>query len=158
MRKMEKSRKYLRFSYYSALLTLSLYRAGICIKIEGISGFVFRRIEEISLKICFVQEDGLFLISPGDHMIESPGEMNTRFPSHENLVPRPTCPLNTLLSLPNPVLTGFAFSPQGHTGSWQPGWGIRPGITGFRCHRCILWPSRQQSSAFSDSDYCPDSS
>ena len=77
-----------------------IFHQSIGVQMER-SGFVFRRIEEISLKISFVQEDGLLLISPGDHMAESAGKMNARFPSHEDLVPPPRCPINTLLSLPH---------------------------------------------------------
>jgi len=79
-----------------------IFHQGICVKMEGISGFVFRKVGEISLKISFVQEDGLLLISPGNHMVEGSGKMNTRFSSHEDLVPHPGYPVNTLLSLPDP--------------------------------------------------------
>lgn len=75
---------------------------GISIKMGRESGFVFRKVGEISLKIGFVQEDRLFLITPGDHMVEGAGKMNTGFPSHEALVALPEFPVNTLLSLPDP--------------------------------------------------------
>ncbi len=39
-----------------------IFHHGICMKMEGISGFVFRKAGEIGLKISFVQEDGLLLI------------------------------------------------------------------------------------------------
>lgn len=75
---------------------------GISIKMEREPGFVFHKVGEINLKIGFVQEDRLFLITPGDHMVEGAGKMNTGFPSHEAFVALPEFPVNTLLSLPDP--------------------------------------------------------
>ena len=63
-----------------------IWHQGICIKTEGIAGFVFRKVGEIRLKIGLVQEDRLFLVSPSNHMVESAGKMNAGSPSHETLV------------------------------------------------------------------------
>lgn len=75
---------------------------GISIKTGRESGFVFRKVGEISLKIGFVQKDSLFLITPGYHMVEGAGKMNTGFSSHEAFIALPKFPVNTLLSLPDP--------------------------------------------------------
>jgi len=74
----------------------------ISIKMEREPGFVFGKGGEIGLKIGLVQEDCLFLITPGDHMVEGAGKLNTGFPRHEALVALSEFPANTLLSLPDP--------------------------------------------------------
>ena len=75
---------------------------GLSIKMEREPGFVFGKGGEIGLKIGLVQEDRLFLITPGDHMVEGAGKLNTGFPRHEALVALSEFPANTLLSLPDP--------------------------------------------------------
>lgn len=56
------------------------------VKAEGIFGFVFRDVREIGSKIPLIQKNRLFLVPPGNYVVEGTGEINPRSSSHGRFV------------------------------------------------------------------------
>ncbi len=56
------------------------------VKVEGIFGFVFRDVREIGSKIPLIQKNRLFLVPPGNYMVEGTGEINPGSSSHRRFL------------------------------------------------------------------------
>jgi hypothetical protein len=74
-----------------------IFHERIGIQMEGELPLVLRQVGKIGLKIRPVEEDALSLISPGDHVVEGAGKMNSGFPRHEEAIAKEKIPVNTLL-------------------------------------------------------------
>ena len=74
-----------------------IFHQSIGVKIERIFGFISRKVREMGLKIDFVQEDILFLVSSGDYMVEGAGKINPWSSSHGSFVAQQRRSINTLL-------------------------------------------------------------
>ena len=56
------------------------------VKVEGIFGFVFGDVTEIGPKIPLIQKNGLFLVPPGNYVVEGTGKINPGSSSHERFI------------------------------------------------------------------------
>ena len=56
------------------------------IKVEGIFGFVFRDVREIGPKIPGIKKNRLFLVSPGNYVVQGTREINPRSSSHGRFI------------------------------------------------------------------------
>ena len=74
----------------------------IGIKIKWIPNFIFGKKRKIDLKVLLLQEDILPLVTSGNDMIKGVREMNSRPPSHVDLLSQKGVRVNSLLSMPDP--------------------------------------------------------
>src|SRR3972149_2443341 len=60
----------------------------ICTKRKIKKLFIFSKQSQIELEICLPPEHSLPLVTPHNHMIKGPREMNSGFPHHNGIVPK----------------------------------------------------------------------
>jgi len=71
-----------RNSLYLQQKVAMIPHQGKGVEVEGILGFVFRKVGEIGPKILVIKENRLFLIAPGNHVVKGTGKINPRSSSH----------------------------------------------------------------------------
>ncbi len=68
--------------FYVELNINMIPHQGKGVKLERIFGFVFRDVREIGPKIPLIPKNRLFLVPPGNYMLEGTGKINPGFSSH----------------------------------------------------------------------------